>query len=316
MLPQSRNLVRTALVVLAVLVSAPPTRASESENSSVELPPSFDEPATPDETLQLHVTAAGYGALTGVWLAELADSGPMAQWVAGFGAAGLGLGTIAWIDSSRSLTFGLPQALVTDAMIGLEIGAAWAWRFHAQADAAHEPTVARQLTLLWGGATAGAALGALRYALSPSDPGRAAFTGTATLWAGAVSGLLAGALTERRSARDDNASLALAFGLEGGVILASFTGRWLQPSLGWVRALDLGAVLGGSIAAGGYALISSSALDDRTTLAAGAVGIGAGLVGAALLAPRLGLPRDTGLVFTPDLALGSGRLGVSASGAF
>jgi hypothetical protein len=58
-------------------------------------------------------------------------------------------------------------------------------------------------------------------------------------------------------------------------VLSSFVGRWLNPSLGWVRALDVGATLGGSLAGGGYLLLSNGAVDDRATLALSAAGAGA-----------------------------------------
>jgi hypothetical protein len=217
------------------------------------------------------------------------------------GVAALATGTTAWLDHSGRLTLGLPQALVTDTLIGFEIAAAWVWRFHTQAAPGDPWFDAGDAALLWSGATAGLAAGVLRYALSPRQPGRAAFTGSVTLWTGALSGLTGGALTRAPALRDDRASLATAIGLEAGVLLSSLVGRWLDPSIGWVRALDAGATAGTLLGGGTYALASGHALEHRTTLAFAAAGMAAGLASAVLLAPHLGLPRGWSVSAAPGL---------------
>jgi hypothetical protein len=277
------------------------------------------KPRTSDELVQLYAAGVGYGALTGLWVQALGSKGSaLSLLLPAVGVTGLALGTTAWLDHSDALTLGLPQAIATDTAIGLEIAAAWAWRAHSRApqDEDAEWSSPRQTTLLWSGATVGAAIGIVRYALSPSTPARAAFTGSMTLWTGALSGLIAGAATRSSAQRDDHASLAAAISLEVGVVLSSFVGRWLDPSLGWVRALDVGATLGGSLVGGGYLLLSNGAIDDRATLGLAAAGTGAGLLAAALWAPRLGLPRSSTLAIGPDFGLGNGALGLSARGAF
>lgn len=270
-----------------------------------------------DELVQLHVTSAGYGMLTGLWLHELSDGD--SAWTLTVPAAAVGtlsVGAITWLDRSPGLSFGLPQAIVTDAFIGFEIASAWVWHFRTANGPTDEWSAAQETTLVWGGTTLGASVGVLRYALSPSPPGHAAFTGSVTLWSGALSGLLAAALTSESSQRDDNASQATALGLEAGVILGSYAGRFLRPSLGWVRALDAGALLGGVLFGGTYLSASGRSVDDRAAMAIGAGGIGAGLLCAALLAPKLGLPRASSFVIRPDIALGEGTNGVSIHGAF
>lgn len=240
--------------------------------------------------------------LVGAWTHELGGGGsPLTLLLPAAGTAALATGTTAWLDHSGHLTLGLPQALVTDSLIGLEIAAAWVWRFHTQSPSGDAWLDAGDAALLWGGATAGLAAGIVRYALSPSPPGRAAFTGSVTLWSGALSGMTAAALTPSTALRDDRASLATAIGLEAGVLLSSLLGRWLDPAIGWVRALDAGAALGAVLGGGTYALVSGSALQDRGTLAFAAAGVAAGLASAALLAPRLGLPRELSVSAAPGL---------------
>lgn len=257
--------------------------------------------------MQLYALGLAYGGLTGLWVHELGGGGsPLGLLLPAAGVAALTTGTTAWLDHSESWTPGLPQALVTDSLIGFEIAAAWVWRFHTQASPGAPWLDTGSATLLWSGATVGLAAGVVRYALSPSLPGRAAFTGSMTLWTGALSGLTAGSLTRSAPLRDDRASLATAIGLEAGVLLSSLLGRWLDPSIGWVRALDAGATLGAVLGGGTYVLASGAALHDRTTLAFGAAGMAAGLASAVILAPRLGLPQGLSVSATPGFGGAAG----------
>lgn len=312
------------LVGIASACHVAPARAepsAEHGQGSLAPAPSLgpkSQPRTTDELVQLYATGVGYAALSGWWVRELGDGHSVLGVVLpAAGVSALAVGATTWLDHSDGLTLGLPQSIATDTLIGFEIASAWVWRADTQASAGHEPSSTRQMTLLWSGATVGAVVGAARYALSPREPARAAFTGSMTLWTGALSGLVAGALTPHEAARDDNASLSAAIGLEAGVVLSSFLGRWLDPSIGWVRALDVGASLGATLAGGVYMLVGDGSIDDRTTLALAAAGLTTGVASAVLLAPRLGLPRAAeGLSLGPDFALGSNGVGVSLRGLF
>ena len=229
--------------------------------------------------------------------------------------AALGLGATALLDQRGALSLGQPQAIVSDTWIGAEIGAAWLWHYHAAADERDEWSAASQTTLLWSAASAGALIGIVRYELSPSPPGRAAFTGSAALWTGAFSGLVAGALTADVWKRDDNASLATAIGVEAGVVAGSLLGRWLafDPQIAWVRLLDAGAVIGGTLASGAYVLGADRDLHDRRVLALGAAGVALGITSALIVAPTLGLPQTAAFSFGPDF-VGRGGIGIAARG--
>lgn len=283
--------------------AAPGVAAAESAPSPEPAAPL--PPRTTDELTQLYAAGVGYGVLAGAWAHELRGGhSPLALLLPAAGVAALAAGTTAWLDHSGRLTLGLPQALVTDSLIGFEIAAAWVWRFHTQAAPGDPWLDAGDAALLWSGASAGLAAGIVRYALSPRLPGRAAFTGSVTLWTGALSGLTAGALTRSTALRDDRASLATAIGLEAGVLLSSVVGRWLDPSIGWVRALDAGATVG-ALGGGTYALASGHALEDRTTLALAAAGMATGLASAILLAPHLGLPHGLSVSAAPGIGFPS-----------
>lgn len=308
-------LLRVAVALLAhatAAAAAPPPALAPSPDST---PTRFQR--TTEELVQLHVTSAGYGVLTGVWIHEL--SGDDSSWSAALPALGvgvLGMSATAWLDHQQRLTLGLPQAIVTDTFIGSEIAAAWVWHFRAANGPEADWSGRSEATLLWGGATLGAGLGVLRYALSPSPPGQAAFTGTVTLWSGVLSGLVAGAMTPDPVKRDDNASRATAFGLELGVIAGQYLGRVLKPSIGWVHALDAGALLGGGAAMGSYLLASGKSPEDRAALAVGAAGVGAGLLTAVLVAPRLGVPRTLDFAVAPQFSPKTGAVGLTLQAAF
>lgn len=292
-----------ALAWAAVAGGVRPTAAAEAgaRQSPKELP------ASVDERVQLYAAAAGYGALSGYWVHELSGGEGWATWVLpGVAVGATGVAAVAWLDHEDRLRWGQPQALVTDASIGTGIAALWVWHDRARRPASEGWSPALQGTLLWSGATAGALLGALRYELSPSPPGQATFTGSVALWSGALAGLVGGALTPDDGAREANASLAAALGTEGGVILGAWLGRVLRPeagwSVGWVRALDAGALLGAVAIGGGTAWATGDGVTARTTLAAAAGGAVLGGAAAITLAPRLGLPRGSAWTLSPEIA--------------
>jgi hypothetical protein len=276
-------------------------------------------PRTTDEVVQLYATSIAYGASAGLFVHDLAGGDSALSFaLSGLGVAALGVGAIAWLDQAGSLSLGQPQAIVTDTWLGASIGAAWLWHDHATHPEEDEWSPALRSGVLLAGATAGAAIGIVRYELSPSAPGQAAFTGSIALWTGVLSSLVAGALTRDESRRDDHASLGAAVGLEVGVIIAGFLGRGLElePTIGWVRTLDAGALLGGTLVGGAYLLASGGELQDEGVLALASAGVAAGLATAVWLAPELGFSSGVTFSVAPDFAVGGEGVGLSARGAF
>lgn len=254
-------------------------------------PPEPGDAATLDEKAQLAAAAGGYGALTGLWVHELTGRRHWASAVLpGAGMGALAVGSVAWLDAQDGWRLGQPQALVTDASIGTTIAGLWIWHQNARHPSDPWSPEVRS-TLLWSGATAGAALGALRYAWSPSPPGRAAFTGSVAWWCGALSGLLTGALTDDPEQRESRASLAAAIGTEAGLVLGAWLGRTARPpggwSVRWVRAVDAGALLGSVALGGGFVLASGRPAEDPATLGFAAGGLVLGGAAAMTLAPWL-----------------------------
>jgi hypothetical protein len=282
--------------------------------------PSPDEsPRTSDELTQLYVAEVGYAGLTGLMVHDLAGRGSWASFaVPSLGVAALALGGTWQADREGALSLGQPQAIVTDAWLGAAIGVAWVWHFDAKSAEGEGWSPGAQSGVVWAGATAGALIGALRYELRPTPPGRASLTGSLALWSGVGLGLLRGALEADPELRDDAASFGAALGLELGVVAGSFVARLLalEPSIGWVRAVDAGAVLGAGLAGGTYALAAGARLDDRATLGVALGGLVAGSVAAGFIAPKLGLPNRVSFTVAPDFGLAPGAAGLSAQGLF
>jgi hypothetical protein len=204
------------------------------------------------------------------------------------------------------------QLYATSVAYGASIGAAWIWHYRATLPEEGGWSPALRSGVLWGGATAGAVIGIVRYELSPSTPGQAAFTGSVALWTGVLASLVAGALTRDESRRDDRASLGAAVGLEVGLVIGGVLGRVLElePSIGWVRTLDAGALLGGALAGGAYLLAGGGELHDQGTLALASAGVATGLATAVLLAPYLGFSSGMAFSIAPDFAVGGEGVGL------
>jgi hypothetical protein len=278
-----------------------------------------DAPRTTDELIQLYVAEAGYAGLTGLMVHDLAGQGSVPSFVLpSVGVAALAMSATAQADSVGELSLGQPQAIATDTWLGAAIGGAWAWHFDAKSAEGEGWSRGAQTGVIWAGATAGALIGAIRYEFRPTPPGQAAFTGSLALWTGAGVGLLRGALESDPELRDDSASLGTAVGLEVGLIAGSYLARVLElePSIGWVRMVDAGALLGAGLAGGTYVLASGDELGDRATLGVALGGLVAGSVAAGFLAPKLGFTNRVSFTVAPDFALAPGAAGLRARGAF
>ncbi len=276
-------------------------------------------PRTTDELVQLYVAEAAYAGLTGLMVHDLAGEGSVPSFVLpSVGVAALAIGGTAQADSEGGLSLGQPQAIATDAWIGAAIGGAWVWHFDAKSAEGEGWSRGAQTGVIWAGATAGALIGAIRYELRPTPPGQAALTGSFALWMGAGSALFAGALEADPEKRDDRTSFGAALGLEIGIVAGSYVVRTLKlnPSIGFVRMLDAGALLGTTLAGGTYLLAADAELDDRATLGVAFGGLIAGMAAAELLAPRLGFAKHLSFTLAPDFTLAPGAAGLRAQGAF
>jgi hypothetical protein len=103
------------------------------------------------------------------------------------------------------------------------------------------------------------------------------FTTSAGVWAGMIGGFSAAALQphdERRGATGFCVGgITYNLGIVGGIVFAPL----IAPSVARVRFADLGAIGGGLLVAGGYAILAESSATARGGLGFAALGSAAGL---------------------------------------
>ncbi|MFZ5891651.1 MAG: hypothetical protein ACOY0T_11410 [Myxococcota bacterium] len=267
--------------------------ALRSEQDS-KLPPVASNRRTTDEISILYTNAAIYGLGSGAALAINTEPDSAAGGILpALGLAGAAIGAVALVDvSSHELRYGVPQSIVSGMYIGLEEAFTWVIWNQARSYWEDEWEPATVATLIWGGATLGAAVGGVVGSLRGTTPGRASFVGSTSLWTGAVAGLTAGALSSDEETRDDGAMLSAALGVNAGAVGGMFLAGPISPSIARVRFLDLGAV-GGSLVFGGlYWAIADDEVKERAfmgSMAAGlAVGLGTAWFATRNMAPDLG----------------------------
>lgn len=238
---------------------------------------------TSEELSVLYATAFLYGMGTGAWFILQTRPSSVPTAIAPF--AGLtiaSVGAVTVVDRYRPFEPGVPQSIAAGTYLGLG-QAAWivgfqqarASRIEASTgydSAWNAPTVA---TVLWGGATAGAALGTVVGLARKPSPGRVSYTFSAGLWSGAIAAFGAGALLPE--GRRLETSLLIGGGAyNAGILTGLITSPIVSPSLTRVRLVDLGGVAGGLLGSATY-LATDKGSDQRATFGATALGAGLGL---------------------------------------
>ncbi len=233
---------------------------------------------TGDEMSFLYMTAAGYGAGTGLWIDAQTEPDSLRGWIlpplllAGVAPAG----AYALDSVGKPLKYGVPQSIAEGILIGAEQGAMLAWWLYARSGDRDEPNVQHMASMAWGSATVGAVAGGLLGSTLGATPGRASFVGSTALWGGVAFGLSTGAVSPDDTERDDRTALASAIGVAAGTLGGAIVAGPLSPSPARVRLTDLAALGGGVLMAGGYLAFTDGEFEQRTTLGMGTVGIAAG----------------------------------------
>ncbi len=248
---------------------------------------------TSDELSVLYGTAFLYGLGTGAWFVLEARPSSVPAAIGPFaGITIASVGAVSIVDRYRPFEPGVPQSIAAGTYLGLG-QSAWVVGYQ-QARAARikdasgydtawgAPEVA---TVLWAGATGGAAVGAIVGTQRRPSPGRVSYTLSLALWSGALFGFGAGAVlpSERRV---ENALIIGGGAYNAGMLTGLATGASVSPSLTRVRIVDLGGVTGGLVGAATY--LASSEKSQRATFGATAIGAAVGL-GTAWLATS-GMP--------------------------
>jgi hypothetical protein len=236
---------------------------------------------SPDELTVLYASAFVYGLGTSAWVVLLTEPESLAGAVlpfAGFTTAAVG--GVAVVDGYRPFRRGVPHSIAAGLFLGAGEGAWVVGYQHAAAsrrdDGSHWQSE-QVAGALWAGATLGGITGGIIGALREPTPGRVSFTTSAGVWAGMIGGFSAAALQPSDERRGETGfavgGLTYNLGILGGVIFAPL----VAPSVARVRFADLGAIGGGLLVAGGYAILAESTATPRGGLGFAALGAAAGL---------------------------------------
>ena len=272
-------------------------RLPQQGGSSEPSGPQLNERTT-DEISILYLNSVVYGLGTGVWLAvQTQPNNAGGVILPALGLAGAAAGTVALIDHSKRLGYGVPASAVTGMYIGLEEGITWSLWNQAKAAYYDEWRGQTVATVIWGSATVGAITGAVVGASAGTTPGRASYVGSTALWGGLLTGLVAAAATGNdRGQRDDASLLAAALGTNVGAVAGVLSAGPVSPSAARVRFIDLGGIAGGLVTGGLYVSAANSNSSDGSIqglFGVTALGVAGGLLTASLLTQSM--PADRGV---------------------
>lgn len=254
---------------------------------------------TDEEMRLLYGHAFLYGLGTASWFILETDPGTVPAAILPFAGFTIGaVGGVAAIDHYHRFARGVPYAISAGLYLGFGEGV-WVVAYQKERSfrirdaTGHDPSWDSTVTstVMWAGATSGAAVGALVGSARHPTSGRVSFTASTTIWSGALGALATGALVPYHVTRRGEDAFAVGgaaynAGLAAGLLL----GPRVNPSVAHVRFTDLGGLAGGLLAAGGYLLGAGSKADQRAALGAAAIGGAAGL--SLTWVATAGLDRD------------------------
>jgi hypothetical protein len=234
-----------------------------------------------DELTVLYASAFVYGLGTSSWVVLLTKPESLAGAVLPF--AGLTTSAVAGVavaDGYRPFRRGVPHSIAAGLFLGFGEGA-WLIGYQRAGAARRDDGSGWQSEevagALWAGATLGGITGGVIGALREPTPGRVSFTTSAGVWGGLIGGFGAAALESRDERRGETAfaagGLTYNLGILGGIVFAPL----VAPSVARVRFADLGAIGGGLLVSGGYAILAESSATARGGLGFAALGAAAGL---------------------------------------
>jgi hypothetical protein len=250
---------------------------------------------TNDELTVLYTSAFVYGLGTSTWVVLLTEPRNFALALVPFAAfTTAAVGGVAVSDDYRPFRRGVPHAIAAGLFLGSGEAVLAVGLQHAaasRADPASRWGTNAVATAVWAGATAGGlAGGAIGYLREPT-PGRVSFTTSAGIWSGLVAGFAGAALDARARTRTETGFIAGSVGYNLGIASGVMVAPLLAPSVARVRFGDLGAVAGGLVAGGAYAVAAEEHATARGGLGFGALGAAAGF-GLTWWLTR-GMPGDT-----------------------
>jgi hypothetical protein len=283
-----RDMDRVLALEMARLAGEYAARAESLPTTVVKAPP--PRVRGTDEMTLLYASSFLYGIGTGVWfLLEVQPDSAATATVPFAAITAAPVIAVATVDGYKKFPPGVPHAISAGLYLGLGEGIWIVGAQHARAERARSEDPASDSAwkpqtvagVLWGGATAGAAVGgALGYSLV-TTPGRVSFTASTTIWSGVLSGLAAGAIAPEDDRHRERSYVAggvgYNLGLAGGLL---FAGE-VSPSVARVRLADLLGAAGALASAGTYLSLAGSAdlrVAEGIAAGGGAIGLAAGWI--------------------------------------
>jgi hypothetical protein len=253
---------------------------SQPQQTSLAPPALLADRRTTDELAILYTNAVLFGLYAGlvidVWNEPDSPSGAVLPPLL---MAGAFAGTVALLDKTLNLRYGVAQSMVAGLYIGIEEALCWSLWHEAHSPYSSEWGEKTVTTLILGVGTLGAVAGGVVGSYLGTTPGRASLMGSAAMWSGLVAGTLVGGLTEK----DDTALLSSAIVLNAGAIAGVVAGSMVSPSIARVRFVDLGGLSGGILVGGLYWALADRDATAKGTLISTSLGMAAGLATAWIL---------------------------------
>jgi hypothetical protein len=249
---------------------------------------------TSDELSVLYASAFIYGLGTGGWVVLLTQPGNFAAAILPFaGITTAAVGGVAVVDGYKPFRRGVPHSIAAGLYLGLGEGVWVVGLQHAGAMRRDDDSrwgSSAVATALWAGATLGGVTGGVIGSWREPTPGRVSFTSSAGTWAGLTSGFLGAAFESRDRSRPETAFLVGGIGYNLGIIGGVAFAPAIAPSVTRVRFIDLGALSGGLVGAGSYAIAAEGNASVRVGLGFAAAGMATGSGIAWWLTS--GMPQD------------------------
>lgn len=260
---------------------------------------------TSDELSVLYASAFIYGLGTSGWVVLLTEPGNFAAALLPFaGITSAAVGGVAVIDGYKPFRRGVPHSIAAGLYLGLGEGVWIVGLSHAGATRQDDDSrwsSSAVATALWAGATVGGVTGGVIGSWREPTPGRVSFTSSAGTWAGLTSGFVGAALESRERSRPETAFLAGGVGYNLGILGGLAFAPRIAPSVTRVRFIDLGALSGGLVGAGSYAIAAEGDASVRVGLGFAAAGMATGIGVAWWLTS--GMPKDPPSRPAPALTL-------------
>lgn len=317
MAPHAHALRRHAAAMIGAPPSPPPATPAPPRGSTPREPPRDGRRGTA-EMVELYISAAALGAITGAYIPFMAAEGTatgttyVLTTIAGAGLLAVGVLTL---DLTMRIPSGVPPTISASIRFGLGMGVLSIGLYETSSVAPGDPEVS--FSLAWGGMMVGALVGlGVGFGLTPTVA-EARFVESMGYW-GAALGTFIAMMSDYQ---DPVAGFGLTLGgVDAGLLLGMvLVALEIVPPIGRTLWLDLGFFVGSGLGAAIPGLYFAYT-DEPIEIEAIGVGMAVGAIGGwaltYLLTDGMGAPEPS----EPPVALGvapvEGGAALAVSGTF